>query len=173
MRIRPLLAGHDAASSASGGDVVVVDEAAEDRATPDPRGVAGACWGSDERHWWPLIPALVRPTVVVVGRVFGEHGPQVRLVDDEEPVQALRADRADGALCNGVSVRCPGRRLDDRDRFGREDGVEAGRELPVPIADEEAEGLDLTILQLPAELARLLGVLSGKDQALKRAIVGA
>src|SRR5438128_2704164 len=82
----------------SGGDVVVVDEAAEDRAAPDLRGGGGSGRGSGEGHRRHLIPALVRPPVVVVGRVFRQDGAQVRLVDDEEVVQALRAEGADDAL---------------------------------------------------------------------------
>ena len=83
------MAGHCAASSASGGDVVVVDEAAEDRPAPDLCGGSGYRRGSGEGHRRPLLPALVGPPVVVVGRASGEHGPQVRLIDDEELVQAL------------------------------------------------------------------------------------
>ena len=85
-----------------------------------------------------------------------EHGSQVCLVDDERVVQALLPDRADDPLRDGVRVRCPGRRLDDRDPFGRAEGVEARREFPVPVADEEAQGLVPTVLESPAELARLL-----------------
>jgi hypothetical protein len=44
----------------------------------------------------------VRPGVVVVVDVFVEHAFQVIAIDDQQPVQALAADRADPAL--GVTV---------------------------------------------------------------------
>ena len=84
--------------------------------------------------------------MVVVGRVFRQYGPQMCLGDDKCLVQALRADGADDALRDGVGIRRLRWCLDDREPFGREDGVEARRELPVPIADEEAEGLALSPL---------------------------
>ena len=95
--------------------------------------------------------------MVIVGRVPREHGPQVRLVDDEQVVQALLPEGADDALRDGVGIRRPGRRPDDSEAFRGEDRIEAGRELAVAIPDEEAEGVTIRFLQLPAELARLLG----------------
>ena len=70
---------------------------------PDLRGSGGLGRRSGEGYWRPLIPALMRSPVVVIGRVFRQDVAQVRLVDDEHPVQALRADGADGALRDGVA----------------------------------------------------------------------
>jgi hypothetical protein len=95
-----------AASGASGSDVVIVDEAAEDGPAPDLRGVLRPCRGGGERHRGPLVPALVWPPVVGVGRVVSQHPPQVRLVDDERVIQALRADGADDPLRDGVLLAC-------------------------------------------------------------------
>src|SRR5436189_227237 len=61
--------------------------------------MAGSGWrrprwrdrGGGEGHRRPLIPALMRPPVVIVGRVFGQDGSQVRLIDDEDLVEALLA----------------------------------------------------------------------------------
>ncbi len=98
---RPL-AGRCTALSASGGDVVVVDQAAEDRAAANLRGGGGQSRGSSEWHWRCLIPALVRAAMVIVGRVPREHGPQVRLVNDEQAVQARLPEGADDAPHEGT-----------------------------------------------------------------------
>src|SRR5690348_4339025 len=98
----------------------------------------------------------MRPSVVVVGHVLRQDGPQVRLVDDERVIQALGAERADNTFGDRVGVRRPGRGLDYREPLAGEDRVEANRELPVAVADEEAQGLARTLLQLPAEIPRLL-----------------
>jgi hypothetical protein len=80
----------------------VVEEPTQHRAAADPlrSGRRRGCGRQGDRERLPQ--ALVRPTVVVVGQVLLEDDPQVRLVEDEQPVEALRADRADHPL--GVAL---------------------------------------------------------------------
>src|SRR5439155_24711911 len=47
---------------------------------------------------WALPAPLMRPMSVVVRQVLPEHGEQVAGVVDQDPVEALTADRADPAL---------------------------------------------------------------------------
>jgi len=98
----------------------------------------------------------VRPMPVVVIHVFGEHGFEMAAAEDEEPVQALSADRADKPLGDSVRARRPDGCLDDPDPFGGEDGVEGRGELGVPISDEEF-GRRRPFRQVVAEVAGLLG----------------
>ena len=113
---------------------------------------AGARGEGDRRL---LVQALVRARLVVVRDVVGQDAAQVRLVDDEEVVEALRAHRADPALGVGVRRRRAVGRAHDLDPLGREHRVEGRRELGVAIVDEEA-GRRARLLQRPGEVARLL-----------------
>ena len=97
----------------------------------------------------------MRARLVVVRDVLGQDAAQVRLVDDEQVVEALRARRADPALGVGVRGRRAVGRAHDLDPLGREDRVEGRRELGVAIVDEEA-GRRARLLQRPGEVARLL-----------------
>jgi hypothetical protein len=75
--------------------------------------------------------AAVGPLVVVVLEVLAEDALEVALAADQEPVEALCADGAAGALGVGVRDGRADRRLDDPDPFARERGVEGGSELAV------------------------------------------
>jgi hypothetical protein len=48
----------------------------------------------------------VRPVIIVVADVLGEHCCQVALADDEHSVQALPADGADPPLGDRVGPSC-------------------------------------------------------------------
>src|SRR6266542_1117783 len=85
-----------------------------------------------------------------------KHALEVRSVEDEEPVEALRARGADEALGDRVRFRRSNRRPDDLDAFASEDGVEVARVLAVAIADKEAKRRR-SVSQCPGELAGLLG----------------
>jgi hypothetical protein len=98
----------------------------------------------------------MRPVAVVVVGEDVEHTLEVAPVDDQEPVEALRADGANEALGDRVCLRRADRRLDDLDPFAHEDGVEVARELAVAVADQETQRY-APVVERPGELARLLG----------------
>ena len=95
------------------------------------------------------------PVLVVVAAVDAEHVLEVAAAEDEDPVEAVGADRAHPALGVGVRVRRLHRRPDHLDAFGAEDLVEGVAELRVAIMDEEPERL--LVAELHDEVARLLG----------------
>ncbi len=79
----------------------------------------------------------MRLILVVVIDELVEHGLEVATVHDQHPVEALTPDSADEALCDGVGARNADRRADDPHSFATEDLVEVGRELGVPVPDQE------------------------------------
>ena len=98
--------------------MVFVDQASEPVAAFDRAGCLSWCRvGCLE----PLAP--VGPLVVVVPEVLAEDALEVALVSDQEPVEALGADRANEALGVGVRDGRADRRLDDPDPSAREHGV--------------------------------------------------
>ena len=125
--------------------MVLVDEAAESITTLDPAGFK-CRWrvGRAER------PAAMRTLSVVVLEVLDKHPAQVVLGADQDPVEALAADRPDDAF--RVPVR--DRRPDHTDRFGGEDGIESAGKLRVAITDQEPELLKQAG---PGEVPCLLG----------------
>src|SRR5262252_5978357 len=92
---------------------------------------------------------------VVVLHVFGQDRLQVPSTHDQQPVQALAPGTGDPALAPSVRVWGPHRRSDDLQTLCPEDGIEGGREVAVTIVDQEA-GLDLSLLQFPGQISRLL-----------------
>jgi hypothetical protein len=89
------------------------------------------------RLGWPAAQGAVRPVLVVVRQVLGEHLPQVPFTIDEQVVGAFPAQGTNPALADCV---CPGRldrSPDDLDAFGSEDGIEAGGVFGVPVPDQE------------------------------------
>ena len=97
----------------------------------------------------------MRSVLVVVLAVDAEHVFEVPSAEDQDPVEAVGADRAHPALGIGVRVRRLDRRVDHSDAFGPEDFIEGVAELRVTVVDEEPERLLLG--QLHDEVARLLG----------------
>ena len=83
----------------------------------------------------------MRPVLVVVAAVDAEHVLEVAAAEDEDPVEAVGANRAHPALGEGVRVRRLNRRADHLDALGAEDLVEGVAELRVAIMDEEPERL--------------------------------
>jgi hypothetical protein len=97
--------------------------------------------------------------VVVLG-VDPQHLLKVAVADNQQPVQALGADRPDPALGIGVGVGCLHRRDEHLDTLGAEHVVEAAGELRVTIAQYiaqyKAEPASL-LLQHQQQVAGLLG----------------
>jgi len=52
----------------------------------------------------------VRPTAVVVGGKLGEHGLEMRLIDDDEVVETLRPNSPHHPLGHRIRFRRPRRR---------------------------------------------------------------
>jgi hypothetical protein len=95
---------------------------------PDPAfGPVAAGWDEVERAVWPVL--------VVVAAVDAEDMLEVAPAEDEDPVEAVSADRAHPTLGVGVRVRGLDGRADDRDALGAKDLVEGVAELCVAIVD--------------------------------------
>jgi hypothetical protein len=129
--------------------VVFVDESAE------PVSTLG--WAGSRSGWrvgWLQGEAAMGPLLVVVLEVADEDAAEMALVVDEDPVEALAADRADDAFGVGVRDRRAHRRQDHSDTFDREDLVKDAGELRVTITDEDA---DVVEDAADREVAGLLG----------------
>src|SRR5882757_6823321 len=115
----------------SGGSLVFVDQAAQDWFSADLAragvGCGDAGTGAIVRD--ALADALVGTGGVVMLLVLGQNRSQVRLVQDQGPVEDLTAQGADEALADRVH---PGRLhggAQDRGAGGLEDGIEGGSEV--------------------------------------------
>ena len=69
----------------------------------------------------------MRPLAVVVLDVVAQDALEVAAAEDQQPVEALLAERADEALGVRVRVRGAERRPDHLDPLGPEDLVEGAR----------------------------------------------
>src|SRR6266567_7386952 len=93
------------------------------------------------------------PGPVVVVEELGEHLPEVALIHDQQPIQALTPDGLDQPLQMGVRSRRSLGRTEYADAFGVEHGIEAIRVLGVSIANQKADRR-LTILEIVSHVAR-------------------
>jgi hypothetical protein len=84
----------------------------------------------------------MRPSGVVVRGAAQKHSLQVAAADHQDPVQALRPDRANPPLGECVRSRCSDRGLDHPRALGAEHFVEGMGELGVTVADEEPEAVE-------------------------------
>jgi hypothetical protein len=88
----------------SGGDLVLVRESAEDLFPADPvLSQVDPRWPGVSLSRCELAEGTVRPSGVVVPQVFGQHLPQMMLIDDQQPVQELPAQGADDPLADGIA----------------------------------------------------------------------
>jgi hypothetical protein len=97
----------------------------------------------------------VRPVLVVMAAIDAEDVLEVTLPEDQDPVEAVGANRPHPAFGVGVRVRRLDRCANHPDAVGAEDVVEGANEFRVPIVDEKPERLVLA--ELHDEVARLLG----------------
>src|SRR6266536_3879005 len=95
----------------------------------------------------------MRALAVVVLDIDAQDSFELAATDDQEVVEALRADGADETLGVGVRLRRSDRRLDHADVFAAEHFMERGGELAVAVVDQEAHPLEQAG---EAEVARLL-----------------
>jgi hypothetical protein len=115
-------------------------------------GRAAAAW----RSVWPM--------AVVMLEEDAEHPFEMAAIEDQEPVETLRSDRADEALGNRVRLWRSHWRTDDLDPFASEDDVEVTRELAVAIPDQKAHRRR-TLRESPSELTGLLGDLGRRSDS--------
>ena len=108
----------------------------------------------------------MRPVLVVVLAVDTGNVLEVATAEDEDPVEAVGAERADPAFGVGVRVRRLDRCADHRHPLAADDVVEGLAELRVSVVDEEPERLLIT--ELHHQVARLL-----RDPAPSRLVVQA
>jgi hypothetical protein len=117
---------------------VFVDEAAEALAALE---LADRSWVDEveTRRWCGRFQfeRAVRPVGVVVLDVDAQHTLALSSARDQQPIEAVAADRADPAFGEGVRVGCPIPGADDLDALGPEDFVERAAELAVAVPDQE------------------------------------
>lgn len=102
-----------------------------------------------------LFDALMRPSMIVIVDIRGQHTMEMAFAQDQELVQTLLSNRTNPAFGERIRIGSPHWRPDDRNILRCEDRLEARRELGVTIVDQEAHG-EHAILNLPTELPRLL-----------------
>jgi hypothetical protein len=90
-----------------------------------------------------------------VRNVGAEDAVEVTPVQDQDPVEALAAERPDPPLGVGVCVRRPNRCADDPDALATEHRVEVTTELAITIVEQKPEPT-LSVVELHHEVARLL-----------------
>jgi hypothetical protein len=130
--------------------VVLVQEAAEAVAAVD---IAAGRWFELWRFGRLERESAVRAFAVVVLDVGAQDPLELAAADDQEPVEAFRAHRADEALGGGVRLRRSRRRVDHSDSIAAEHLVEGSGESAVAVVDREADPLEEAG---EAEVARLL-----------------
>ncbi len=108
-----------------------------------------------DRHWTLLIKPLMRSRVVVILHICSQHPTKMSVAENEHMVETFLTDRANPALRERICVRRPEWRPNDRHVLGPEYLIERRRKLAVAVVDEKASWYN-TILDLPAQLARLL-----------------
>jgi hypothetical protein len=114
-----------------------VDEATKHVVTVDAMERRGSA--ADLTGGYFKIDSTVRAPSVVMADVLAKFPFEVTVVQNEQPVEAFGAHGPHPALCVGIG---PGRsdwRLDHPDALGAKHLVEAGRELGVPIPDQELD----------------------------------
>ena len=132
--------------------VVLVNETTEHVATTDAKrwGIAGGPVAG-QRH--TEVESSVRAVLVVVADVLAKDHLQMTSADHEHPVKAFGSNRPDPAFCERIGPRRSDRRLDHPDALGSEHLVEAGRELGIPVPDQELDG--------PAPIEEITGEVAG------------
>jgi hypothetical protein len=90
-----------------------------------------------------------------VGHIPLQHGLQVSLVDDQEPVGDLASDGAHEPLGITVRPRAARRNLDDLNAGRAEDCVERRGELAGPVTNQKPEVIS-PLAQVHEQIARLL-----------------
>jgi predicted transposase YbfD/YdcC len=130
-----------------------VEEPAQDRSAPDRAMVW--CWNRRCRARRTQPQRAMRPPPVVVLGVYGKHGTQVSLTEDQHAVGDLGPASQDEAFGEAVRPWAPRRDLDHLDARVRQHRVERCRELAGSVAHEEPKARDL-LAEVHDEVAGLL-----------------
>ena len=90
----------------------------------------------------PLAEPLMQPRLVeVLERILLEHATKVRLVQDDDVIEALSPGTAKKPLANRVQIWRPGRDSDDFDTRALGDRGKLLSELPIVVPDQEPRAL--------------------------------
>lgn len=92
----------------------------------------------DLKHVVPDIPASMRALDIVVAHPCAQDVVELRPAEADKEIQAFALDGVDEGFREGIGVRRPVRDLDDPRTFRCPDGIEAGAELGVGVADQDA-----------------------------------
>src|SRR5215210_6917778 len=137
---------------ANSGGLVFMDKSAEEIATLQAIGSVQrsrvSAIGRNE------VERAVRSVLVVMATVDAEHVLEMTSAEDEDPVEAVGAERSYPAFGVGVRVRRLDRRADHLDALGAEDLVEGMAELRIAVVDKKPKGL--LVAELHDKIARLL-----------------
>ena len=98
----------------------------------------------------------VRPMHVVVLHIDAQHPLQVSTSRDQQPVQALGADRGNPAFREGVGVGRLDRCQHHLGVLGAEEVIEGAAEFGIPITQHELDSSSL-LAQPQQQIPRLLG----------------
>jgi hypothetical protein len=79
----------------------------------------------------------MRPGVIEMANVVGEHGERMALAQDDDVIETLASHAAEDAFTSRVHVGRTHGGLDDPRSEGLGSEIEFGAELAVPIADDE------------------------------------
>jgi hypothetical protein len=114
----------------SGGDLVLVDEPAEDLFSADPvLGEVDLRWPGGSLSRRELAKGTVRPGCVVMQQILSQHPAQVVLINNQRPVEELPAEGADDPFADRVRSGCLWWAGENPDARRREYGVEGAGEL--------------------------------------------
>lgn len=113
-----------------GDPVVLVDQTAETISSFD--GSAGRWWLRFERHRRTEAQCAVRALMVVVLNEAAQDAHEVARPEDQQPVEALRADGSHEPLCVSICARRLKRREDHAGPVGSEHLTEFRGELSRP-----------------------------------------
>lgn len=102
-----------------------------------------------------LFETLMRACGVEELDVIAHDTSQVRLVDDQQLIQAFVPRGSNPAFHEGIGIRCANGGGDHVDTFGAKDRVESVCELLVVIPNQKSDAR-VAVFQLPHELAGLL-----------------
>jgi hypothetical protein len=103
-----------------------------------------------------LAEGTVRPGYVVVLKVFGQHPPQMALIDDKQPVEKFPAQGTDDPFADRVRSRRLRWAGENPDAFRLEHGVEGAGELACAIPNQELDR-SRAVPEVHQEVARRLG----------------
>jgi len=115
--------------------MVEPEQAAKPLATND-WSIAWLRVGRMLRKQEPVVLALMRPFMLMMGNVFGDSVPERRFAKEDHPIQAFLLDRANKPLGKGIEIWTAGGQRNRFDADGAEDHIESNGELGVPVPEQ-------------------------------------